>query len=109
MQPPPPTAPYLDEARGAWVLSRYRDVMAALRDPELWPVAARGEDHAMTRDDLGTLRLGGPVMDAIAPRLDGWRARIEPLAGQLLDGLAAADRVDLLANYALPWCQEFAL
>jgi cytochrome P450 len=109
MQPPSPTAPYLDEARGAWVLSRYRDVMAALRDPELWPVAAHGEDHAITRDELGRLRLRGPVMDAIAPRVDAWRARMEPVAGQLLDGLAAADRVDLLADYALPWCQEFAL
>lgn len=109
MQPPPPTAPYLDEARGAWVLSRYRDVMAALRDPELWPVAARGEDHAITRDELGRLRLRGPVMDAIAPRLDDWRGRMETSAGQLLDGLASTNRVDLLADYALPWCQEFAL
>jgi cytochrome P450 len=108
MQPPPPTDPFPDEA-GVWVLSRYRDVMAALRDPELWPVAARDEDHAVTRDEAGRLRLRGPVMDAIAPRLDGWRARMEPVAGQLLDRLAQAERVDLLADYALPWCQEFAL
>jgi cytochrome P450 len=100
-------APYLDEARNVWVLSRYRDVMAALRDPDLWPVAARGEDQAVTRDDSGRLRLRGPVMDAIAPRLEAWRARMEPVAGELLDGLA--ERIDLLADYALPWCQEFAL
>ena len=40
-------------------------------------------------------------MDAIAPRLDAWRARMEPVAGRLLDGLADADHVDLLADYAL--------
>jgi cytochrome P450 len=109
MRPPPPTAPYLDEAQDAWVLSRYRDVMAALRDPELWPVAAPGEDQAITRDEVGRLRFRTPVMDAIAPRLDAWRARMEPVAEQLLDRLATSVQADLLANYALPWCQEFAL
>jgi cytochrome P450 len=109
IHPTPPTAAYLDESRDAWVLSRYRDVMAALRDPELWPVAARGEDHAVTRDEVGRLRLRGPVQDAIAPRLDGWRTQLEPLAGELLNGVASGGRADLLADYALPWCREFAL
>jgi cytochrome P450 len=109
IEPAPPSAPYFDEQRHAWVLTRYRDVMAALRDSELWPVAARGEDHSVTRDEIGRLKLRAPVHDVLAPRLDGWRVRMEPLAEHLLERLPAADTVDLLADYALPWCRELAL
>jgi cytochrome P450 len=105
----PCSPPYFDEALGAWVLSRYRDVMAALRDPELWPVASRGEDCGVTRDEVGRLKLRAPVQDALAPRLDALRARMAPLADDLLAGLAAAGGADLLADYALPWCRELAL
>jgi cytochrome P450 len=107
--PTPPSAPYFDEARDAWVFSRYRDVMAALRDPDLWPVAARGEDHSVTRDEIGRLRLRGPVQEALAPRLDALSAHMKPLATRLLDDLPPHTPVDLLSEYALPWCREFAL
>jgi cytochrome P450 len=110
MSPPPPQAAWFDESRGAWVLSRYRDVVAALRDPQLWPVAARGEDQDVTRDEAGRLRLRGPSQDALsAARVADWQAHVEPLAKKLLDGLAKHQPVDLLADFALPWCFEFAL
>jgi cytochrome P450 len=109
IDPTPPTAPYFDEARGAWVLSRYRDVMTALRDPELWPVAARGEDHSITRDEIGRLRLRGPVQEALAPRLEALAAHMQPWATHLLDGFPPNGPVDLLSDYALPWCRELAL
>jgi cytochrome P450 len=105
----PPAVPYFDEERNAWVLTRYRDVMAALRDPELWPVAARGEDHYVTRDEAGRLKLRSPVHDALAGRLEAWRIRMEPLAQQRFDRLPPTEPVDLLADYALPWCRELAL
>lgn len=107
---PPPQAAYFDETRGAWVLSRYRDVVEALRDPRLWPIAARGEDQATTRDDAGRLRLRGPSQEALSvTRLAEWQKRIEPVAQCLLDGLAPGRTVDLLGEFGLPWCLEFAL
>jgi cytochrome P450 len=107
---PPPQAPYFDESRDAWVLSRYADVVAALRDSQLWPVAARGEDQAATRDELGRLRLRGPSQEALsAERVQRWQEQIQPLAHDLLDRLSKERTVDLLAEFALPWCLEFAL
>src|SRR5581483_1269533 len=47
--PPEPGPSYFDPGRNAWVLSRYADVMAAFREPSLWPVPARGEDQSKTR------------------------------------------------------------
>lgn len=108
-EPPSPRPPYFDESRDSWVLSRYRDVMVALRDPALWPVAARGEDHAKTRDEAGRLRLRAPVHDAIAPRVESWRGRMERAAEEILGLLPVDESTDLLADYALPWCREFAM
>ena len=107
---PQPQPAYFDEARGAWVLSRYRDVTEALREPRLWPLAAGGEDQAVTRDGTGRLRLRGPVQEALSSaHVAAWQASIEPLAYSLLDGLPRDRPVDLLAGFALPWCLEFAL
>ena len=107
---PPPEAAYFDEARDAWVLSRYADVVEALRTPHLWPVAARGEDQAATRDEVGRLKLRGPSQDSLAAeRVARWQSEIEPLAQDLLDQLPKGQTVDLLADFALPWCLEFAL
>lgn len=106
----PPQSPYFDESHGAWVLSRYRDVVEALRESRLWPVAGRGEDQSVTRDEVGRLRLRGPSQDALpAERLAEWQRQIEPIARRLLDRLPTHRPVDLLAEFALPWCLEFAL
>src|SRR5437762_1464549 len=103
MSPPPPQPAFFDESRGAWVLSRYRDVVAALRDPQLWPVAARGEDQSVTRDEVGRLRLRAPSQEALSTtRLAEWQAHVEPLAARMLDALPRHQAVDLLAEFALP-------
>lgn len=34
LSPPRPEAPHFDPALGAWVLSRYADVLAAFREPQ---------------------------------------------------------------------------
>jgi cytochrome P450 len=101
--------PYFDQSRGAWVLTRYADVTAALRDPQLWPVAARGEDHSATRDELGRLRLRGPSQEALsAVRTAEWLRKMEPLTCGLLNNLETERPVDLLSAYAQPWCSELA-
>ena len=107
---PAPQPPYFDASREAWVLSRYQDVVAALRDPRLWPVAARGEDQSATRDEAGRLRLRAPSQEALSAALVAQcQEFIEPLAHRMLEGLARDRAVDLLAEFAIPWCLEFAL
>jgi cytochrome P450 len=104
-----PQDAYFDETHSAWVLSRYRDVVDALRDPCLWPVAAPAEDQSATRDEAGRLRLRAPTQEALPlERLNGWRDCLEPVAGRILDRLPSDRPVDLIAEFALPWCLELA-
>src|ERR1700739_4973254 len=41
--PAPPREPYFDSTRGAWILSRYTDVVAALREKALHLASPRGK------------------------------------------------------------------
>ena len=92
------------------MLSRYADVLAAFREPRLWPIAARGEDQSKTRDDAGRLRLRGEVQDALSPaRVAAWRERMEALALAAIAHLPTDRTVDLLGEYAQPWCLDLAL
>lgn len=97
-----PLPPYFDESRGEWVFSRYADVMAALREPLLWPPASS------PRDASGRLLLRGPSQEALA-RIAEWEPRIAAIAQCALDRLSLIEPVDLLADYALPWCLEVAM
>jgi cytochrome P450 len=110
LAPPPPAAPYLDQERGGWILSRYADVVAALREPRLWPAAARGEDQAKTRDEIGRLRLRGDVLEALsAARLSEWQAQLEQPTRSAIHALATDRPVDLLGEFTKPWCLTLAM
>ena len=107
---PPPAAPYFDRERGGWILSRYADVTAALREPRLWPVAAHGEDQAKTRDETGRLRLRTDVQEALsASRLAEWQAQLEGPALSAIRALPTDRPVDLLGEFAKPWCLTVAM
>ena len=108
--PPPPTAPYFDSERGGWILSRYADVVTALRDPRLWPAAARGEDQAKTRDEVGRLRLRPEVQESLsASKLAEWQAHMEEPTRAAVHALPTDRAVDLLAEFAKPWCLTLAM
>lgn len=106
-----------------WYLSRYEDVMAALRDPRLvndrrnvgdgrgdpwWlPRSLNAFRNSMiTADDPGHRRLRSLVQIAFTPRMvESLRPQVEAVVGQQLDVLAAnarAGRADLIADFALP-------
>jgi cytochrome P450 len=106
--PPAAGPPYYDESRGEWVVSRYRDVLAALREPLLWPAAQPGDDSNSGRDDSGRLLLRGASQEALA-HVEQWEAEIAPTAHRALNALPYRASVDLLSDFALPWCLQVAL
>jgi hypothetical protein len=89
--------PHFDSALGAWVLRRYPDVLAALHDPRLSPVGSAGE--SIRSRTLAAL----PVS-----RIVEWQAQVEPLARSMMDALPTDRPVDLVSEFAQPWCQELA-
>jgi cytochrome P450 len=110
MTPPRPQAPHFDPAQAAWVLSRYKDVWAALRHPHLWPVNGKRKIQPETRDDAGRLKERAAMLDALsASRLEAWRPRLEALTHRALQLLPTDRSIDLLAEFALPLGLDLAM
>jgi cytochrome P450 len=104
--PSRPRTAYYDRESGAWILSRYPDVLAAFRESRLGPVGSRGEDQGgAARDNTGVMLQRTEVQDALsASRVGEWQIRIEALAEELLQGLPTDRPVDLVQRFARPWC-----
>ena len=101
LTPPPPCDAAFDGGRNGWVLSRYGDVQAALREPALWPVAPRKVKNLKIPDEAAQQTLRAQVLDAFSsPQLNQWQMRIERVA----DGLPSQGPVDLITEFAEPWC-----
>src|SRR4051812_28313381 len=99
MHPPPAGLARFDPAQNAWILSRYSDVLAALREPNLWPVNGKREIQPDGRDAEGRLQQRASMLEAIAgPRVDAWRPRLEALTRSAFEGLPTGRPVDLLAE-----------
>jgi pimeloyl-[acyl-carrier protein] synthase len=103
--------------RGFWVLTRYEDVVLALRDPRLAKeailafVAARyGVDvppgvglSMLDRDPPDHTRLRGLVSKAFTPRVvEGLRPHIQEIVDRLLDDVVGAGSMDLIEEFAYP-------
>jgi cytochrome P450 len=116
---------YWDDALGLWVVSRYADVSALLRDRRL----GRSIEHLKSRAELGLppkdpryapfdrlsehsmfdkeppdhTRLRGLVHKAFTPRrIEGLRAHIQSIAHTLLDAVQDQPTFDLLEDFAVP-------
>jgi pimeloyl-[acyl-carrier protein] synthase len=101
---------------GFWVLTRYDDVVAALRDPRLGKagieamVAARYGSAApvtglsmLVRDPPDHTRLRGLVNTAFTPRVvDRLRPHIQQIVDDLLARVEGAHGMDLIADFAYP-------
>jgi cytochrome P450 PksS len=112
----------LPDGRTAWLVTRYDDVAAVLKDERFAkdPLNALSpEQHArqpwipafarpLTRNMLDVdspdhTRLRGLVHKAFTPRLiERTRARVQALCDRLLDRAASRARLDLLRAYAQP-------
>lgn len=117
------TPVYWDEPIGSWLLTRYEDVVAALRRPDVFssarfgeaPNAARGVEGApqdlstvfaswmLYRDPPDHGRLRGLMVKAFTPRtVAQLRPRITALVDELLDSIVSAGEADLLKALANP-------
>jgi cytochrome P450 len=115
-------APMLRGPLGYWVLSRYADIAAVLRDPrfgvgvdEASLMLATTQDGPgvatmvelsrwmLFRDPPDHTRLRGLVSKAFTPRaLEAVRPRVVEIVNRLIDDVAGRDEVDLIAELALP-------
>jgi cytochrome P450 len=87
-----------DRQLDAWVLSRYADVLAALREPALWPVGPRRETNLKIPDAAAQQILRTQVLEAYAPpRLNDWQNRMDAIA-------VVDDPDDLVSEVIEPWC-----
>lgn len=104
VSPPRPEAPHFDSGRNAWVLSRYADVLAALHEHRL---RSLGKED---REESGKLRARSEIQDAFSPiHISTWQGPMEVLAQRAVDGLPAGVSVDLVEQYAQPWCLDLAI
>src|SRR5438046_2574566 len=98
MTPSPPEAAHFDASQTAWVLSRFADVAAAMRDPNLWGVSGAREIQPETRDEAGRLRQRATMLEALgAARIEAWRHDVEAVTMGMLASLPSNRAVDLLA------------
>ena len=105
MQTDAVAAAHFDIEAGAWVFSRYTDVLAALHEPRLWPV---GQPEA--REQNGRLRTRPEVQEAFgSSKLAQWQAPLEDSAKIAVARLPASRIFDLVSELAVPWCLEVAL
>src|SRR3989442_10575744 len=101
---PPPEPARFDPARRVWVLSRYADVSAALREPRLLMVGAREESQPDAAPESAQAGARAEMQAALSTsRISEWQRCLGPLADQIL-GQTPRDRpVDLVAEFATPW------
>ncbi|HEY3744423.1 MAG TPA: hypothetical protein VGL53_31485, partial [Bryobacteraceae bacterium] len=67
LSPPPSREIAFDSDRGVWVLSRYADVLAAMREPALQPVSAKKSKNVKVPDESALRDLRARVLEAFSP------------------------------------------
>jgi len=91
----------------AWpdrIFSRYSEVSAALREPNLAMVGARPE----SRPEAGAART--EIQAGLRPdRISAWQTRLESLAQEILNQAPRDRALDLIADFARPWCRSLAV
>lgn len=109
-----PICPTVLLGQPTWLVTRYRDVFAMLKDERFvkdWLPATRWVHrfagaitrHMLNQDGPDHLRLRALVHKAFTPHLvERLRSRIESVCNELLDELEVRGRMELMNGYALP-------
>jgi cytochrome P450 len=107
--PPEIEAPYFDDLLGAWVLSRYSDVLAAFRSSSLSPIGPNSKVTSEPPDKSSLLKMREETREVLSPiQLRSWRECMTPLVASLADSLPTSKPIDLVAKYARPSCLALA-
>jgi cytochrome P450 len=97
--------PFFDFARNEWVLSRYADVIAAFREPALWPATMRSNSNSKIPDETMQQRLRAAAHEAFSSsRLVEWETRLDVIAHSLIQSLSLEGPVEIISAFAQPWC-----
>jgi cytochrome P450 len=97
-------AAHFDPDLSAWVLSRYDDVLTALKEPGFVQTGESGPVDAAAQ-----LKTRADVLAALPiAKLDGWQTCIAPITNDILDQLPVDRPVDLVAEFVKPWCSAIA-
>jgi pimeloyl-[acyl-carrier protein] synthase len=104
----------------AWVVTRYEEVVRVLQDfsanrtftprqlgemglSQLGPIAAVMVKQMLFMDPPAHTRLRGLCSQAFTPRrVEMLRARIQGIAGRLIDAMLSAGRMDVIRDFAAP-------
>jgi cytochrome P450 len=107
---------YDDELHG-WVLTRYVDVLAALRSSDLVPTSSNSAKSSELVDDGQRLKMDGPrlkmraeTQEVLSPQqLKIWAGQLLPIARERVRTLCVDRPVDLVAELASPMGLELAV
>lgn len=105
LSPPPPRNIEFDPHLDAWVFSRYADVVAAFREPRLWPAGPRRQPNTKIPDHAVQQRLRAETLAALsAPNLAQWHGRFLEIARDLAERLASDCPVEVVHEFVQPYC-----
>lgn len=102
-------APHFDDSLGAWVLSRYTDVLAAFHCSSLFPsgLNSKAPLDPLAGDEM--IKMRRETRDALSPsHLRVWRKGLASAARAAVEKLSADRPVELITSYAQPLCLALA-
>jgi cytochrome P450 len=102
-------APHFDDSLGAWVLSRYADVLAAFQCSSLFPAGLNRKAPSNPSAEDEVIKMRRETRDALSPlHLRVWRKGLALAARALVQNLSADQPVELITSYAQPLCLTLA-
>jgi cytochrome P450 len=105
----PPADPYFDPRLNSWVVTRYRDVAAVLREPRFIPALARSTKLAVGIEPAVHADFRAHALRALSPAaIEPWEAPITLAANRLASAVPEGEEVDIVAAYARPFSLEVA-
>ena len=102
-QPSLPAAPCFDAARSAWILSRYADVAAALREAALCQATASNQLTAPDQDAQHHRLAADVQADVARMSTEEWRTQMDETLSSLIDQAMPRNCVDLVREIIHPW------